>query len=219
MIVGRDTLTTQSDRFAKSPTGRRLIGHKSTFLVIKIAKTLHGLNYTGRESQGRCSTQILFMIPITFATCLAPRSRPQIDNHPSRPCCPSTYSAPVHTLNGPPQSPPRKIPKESRPYPHEHEHEHGRHSYHHTALSHAKASKPSAAIISHLTDEWCAFTADAASHGYPDWEDCKALSLTIRTTLSAVSWRSFTQIPLRRMKVPGNSSSVAGSWFSLCCLP
>jgi hypothetical protein len=71
----------------------------------------------------------------------------------------------------------------------------------------------------HLTDEWCAFTADAASHGYPDWEDCKALSLTIRTTLSAVSWRSFTQIPLRRMKVPGNSSSVAGSWFSLCCLP
>jgi hypothetical protein len=41
--------------------------------------------------------------------------------------------------------------------------------------------------VYHLIDEWCAFTDDAASHGYPDWEDCKALNLTIRTMLSAVN--------------------------------
>jgi hypothetical protein len=80
-----------------------------------------------------------------------------------------------------PQSTPKTSPKES------HTHQHERHSYHHTALSHVRASKPSAAIISHPTDEWCDFTADAASHGCPGWEDCKALNLTIRTMWSAVS--------------------------------
>jgi hypothetical protein len=75
-------------------------------------------------------------------------------------------------------------------------------------------------MISHPTDESCAFTADAASHGYRDLEDFEALNLTMRTMSRAVNWQWSTDFPPRwMMHVPENWSSVAGNWFSPCCLP
>jgi hypothetical protein len=75
-------------------------------------------------------------------------------------------------------------------------------------------------MISHPTDESCAFTADAASRGYRDLEDFEALNLTMRTMPRAVNWQWSIDFPPRwMMHVPENWSSVAGNWFSPCCLP
>jgi hypothetical protein len=151
------------------------------------------------------------MIPSTIAACLASRPKPHINKSIFRPCCPSTFSAPVLTSITFSQSPPRTRPTLA----HAHDHHH---FYRHTALSHAKASESSAATACQL-DKSCASTADAALHGYPGLEDFNAVKLKTRTILSAPSWRSSMGLPSSRTKALESLSSVAGSWFSPCCLP
>jgi hypothetical protein len=153
------------------------------------------------------------MIPSTFAACLASQPKPHIHKSVFQPCCPSTFSAPVRTSTTFPQSPPITRPTLA------HAHDHDHHSYRHTALSHAKASKPSAATACQL-DKSCASTANATLHGCcPGLEDFNAIKPKTRTLLSAPNWRSSMGLRSRRTNALESLSSVPGSWSSPCCLP